>query len=348
MSKPRLEKVSERDPEQNSIDSRIASWTAVFQPSDAYQEYLVKEYVECTIEKERIREELKVTRTKLANRLETDWDSRRRIDVEMLANQLDRKPGLVREQLMMTTHGCGWMLNCWTRLLAKWNRDQKFDSKELGLAYDLLGIPHALRGYVEDFDVHNDLKARILEQIEALKDRMAARAGIDEIDKRAAISGQSMLLEKMDEIVDLNEKLEAAIKAERWFATRLNAVRRESKRTQTNETPSIKENGEVVEIQTPEPNIPAITGEVVTGEPIILEQSGILDELKHSSAIDVGRLMVDAMPTPLVDAIPTPDEPPRVVPQFPLATNIHPFAMQNVVCSPGEAKWVGHTRPLTT
>lgn len=353
MSEQLLSESNEQDPVDARLDARISAWTEAFKPSDAYQEYLVKEYAECTLEKEQIKAQLKTTRAKWARQMELDWDAYQRLEVAKLGNQLKKNPGVIREKLLLSFHGCAWMIDCWTRLLAKWERFRTFTSGELTLAYDLLGIPVELRGYVEDFHVEHDLTAKMKAEIDALKDRKASRVGINQIERRAAVSGQGMLLDKVEEIVHLNKQLESAIKQEHRLTSWLTSARRDSQRdgmaAESQATNDVKTGYLPSSIDTITSSIDTTESCCAEADPLIeIEtlQSEPLNEIEpvpseplSSQSVEVGPALADAI-QPEARNISFAHNV-----EFRRPTLDQAAVYQRVVDNSAEAKWVGHSRP---
>jgi hypothetical protein len=134
----------------------------------------------------------------------TCWDADRRVEVERLAGELAKMPGLVALELRQTPQGCDWLVGRWRTLAeavgnAVDGTPRPLDDDNRRLACDLLGLGLEQRqgrtpldppdGVVSDDDAAHQaaLIAAQIAELERLK--AEALVELDELDRAAAELG---------------------------------------------------------------------------------------------------------------------------------------------------------------
>ena len=126
---------------QASIDSWIDEIDAVTEFERWLAEIMAVESArcrDCRIRESELREQE-------ALRADSSWELDRRADVEILANQLARKPSATLAQLRRSSYGVRWLKTRWEGLLRTLDAPEGWNEIERTLALDLIGAPLELR-----------------------------------------------------------------------------------------------------------------------------------------------------------------------------------------------------------
>ncbi len=290
-------------------EQRLMDWNADLKPVGVSQEFLVQEISESTAETQRFRAMLKMRQDQLAQRLETDWDDEMRMAVERIVVELDYNPPLAVQKLMMTPHGCDWMIDAWRRIAAYLEDKQKLTDIEWTVGLNLLGTPKAIRNHSKIWNATTNVTKTAAAQIAALEDRKASRLPFDARDRQNAISGQSLAFAETDEIKAIRKELAASEKRMKWAWSRLKESQREARK--------------LAKTSVPQPVMEVTPVEVV---------KPVETPLKLSTPVRVGPALVDALPVEEPVKLAKPE-----LPAVPTSAQIQP----GVVVQSAEVKWVG-------
>ena len=185
---------------KQAFQGRVKSWFQALKPQNEYHAWLVEEVaaISLLIDRSRRIESKLIGRTIL--RAEVSWDEDRRLDAEVIAESIHKRPSETIAQLKRTPQGCDWLLRRWS-LLAKvaktgtpWNESQRT------LAFDLLGTPHLFRECMTpgvEIDCYGHIVFDGLDQLEVTRrqikrleaDRQAVRP-IDQVEQTLAQSDE--------------------------------------------------------------------------------------------------------------------------------------------------------------
>jgi hypothetical protein len=137
-------------------------------------------------------------RDKIAIRAETSWDDDKRLEAELLGEQLANRPAVVIERLKATPQGCEWLVGRWAMLAYEAESKGAWTPSQIQLAYDLLATPADFRdgqkpGVSVDLDGKvidpgDDLAAVARREIAELKARIERIAGLDEANRALAMA----------------------------------------------------------------------------------------------------------------------------------------------------------------
>ncbi len=127
------------------VARRTEEFIADFQPRSPYEEFLVREMALASARLDRCAAMSIVDRRRGIERRRLIWDHDRRIAVEEIGAKLARDPARVAPALRGRKQGADWLIERWEALgiilqnTGTWTDDQR------RLAFDLLGVPVALR-----------------------------------------------------------------------------------------------------------------------------------------------------------------------------------------------------------
>jgi hypothetical protein len=169
-------------------------------------------------------------RDKIAIKAELCWDDDKRIEAELLGEQLANRPAVVIEQLRKTPQGCEWLMARWAMLAyVADTKDGKWTPEQEQLAFDLLATPKDFReghkpGVSLDFrgkivDAGTNLAEVARREIDALEERREVVRALDEINQSLA---QADLYDDTDAELRRLRKYEGSLHSRlRWCVRQL-------------------------------------------------------------------------------------------------------------------------------
>ena len=207
---------------------RAEQFFNTLRPQNDYHCWIVAEVALLTIKIERAERMDRRTRDKIAIKAELSWDDDRRLDAELLGEQLGNRPPVVVEQLRRTPQGCEWLMALWAMLAhvadtVPWTPDQE------QLAFDLLTTPGLFRegrkpGVAIDFDgrvvdPETNQAAIARREIANLRERIEEVNGLDQANRALAMAD---LYDDHDPEIKRVRKMEGALHSRlRWFMRQL-------------------------------------------------------------------------------------------------------------------------------
>ena len=203
------------NPEDASVViDRARDFFDTLRPQNHFHCWLVTEIALLTFKIERAERMDRRTRDKVAIKAELSWDDDKRLEAELLGEQLANRPAVVVEQLRRTPQGCEWLMARWAMLAYSADDKKAWTAAQERLAFDLLATPGDFRegrkpGVAIDFQGHvtdpgTDPAAVARREIDALIGRMESVTGLDEANRALAMA-------------DLNDDHDAELKRVRRY-----------------------------------------------------------------------------------------------------------------------------------
>jgi hypothetical protein len=130
-----------------SVLERSEEIYQAFKPYTDYQAWNVERAATLTLRIERSERMERRVRDKVRLRAELSWDDDRRLEVEVFAGALAKKPAETVEGLRRTPHGCEWLMTRWALLAhaADTQEGGEWTPEQTSLAFDLMATPAAFR-----------------------------------------------------------------------------------------------------------------------------------------------------------------------------------------------------------
>jgi hypothetical protein len=200
--------------DQKAVTLRAAQFFDTLRPQNDFQCWLVSEISLTTWQIDRAERMDRRVRDKVAIKSELFWDSDKRLEAEMLGEQLANRPAIVVEKLKSTPHGCEWLMARWALLAYAAETQDSWTSAQEQIAFDLLGTPGDFReghkpGVLIDLfgkviDSGDNPAAVARREIESLNEQLAKVAPLDEANQSLAMA-------------DLNDDNDAELKRVRRY-----------------------------------------------------------------------------------------------------------------------------------
>jgi hypothetical protein len=197
-----------------AVSVRASQFFDTLRPQDDFQCWLVSEISLATWKIDQAERIDRRVRDKIALKSELYWDDDKRLDAEMLGEQLGNRPAIVVNKLRSTPQGCEWLMARWALLAYAAESKSGWTPEQEQLAFDLLGTPADFRrGYKPGVLV--DLFGKVVDpgeepaavarrEVEALQIQLAKVAPLDESNRALAM-------------VDLNDDNDAELKRVRRY-----------------------------------------------------------------------------------------------------------------------------------
>jgi hypothetical protein len=134
-------------PEDASIiTGRAKDYFDTLRPQNHFHCWLVSEISLVTWRIDRSERIERRVRDKIAIKAEFCWDDDKRLEAELLGEQLANRPAVVIEQLRKTPQGCEWLMARWAMLAYVADKPEgKWTPSQVQLALDLLATPEDFR-----------------------------------------------------------------------------------------------------------------------------------------------------------------------------------------------------------
>ena len=200
--------------DQKAVTHRAIQFFDTLRPQNDFHCWLVSEISLATWKIDRAERMDRRARDKVAIRAELTWDADRRLEAEMLGEQLANRPAIVAEKLKMTPQGCEWLMGRWAMLAYAAESKAGWTPAQEQIAFDLLGTPGDFReghkpGVMIDLfgnvvDAGESPAAVARREITALNEVRAKVAPLDEANQALAMA-------------DLNEDNDAELKKIRRY-----------------------------------------------------------------------------------------------------------------------------------
>lgn len=116
------------------------------------------------------------------------WDDDRRADAAELGAGIARRPEAVRSKLGRSRFGCLWLIARWEALQSILESHGSWDEAQVGMAFDLLGTPKALR-VGHPWGPQGTPHALVAREIAALRHRL--ETSLDELDEADRVSTEA-------------------------------------------------------------------------------------------------------------------------------------------------------------
>ena len=197
-----------------AVTGRAVQFFDTLRPQNDFHCWLVSEMSLTTWKIDRAERMDRRVRDKIAIKAELSWDDDKRLDAEMLGEQLANRPAIVVEKLKTTPQGCEWLMTRWALLAHAAESQGSWNPVQVQLAFDLLATPGDFRegrkpGVMVDLegrvmDSGDDPAAVARREIEALKERLVKVAPLDEANQALAMA-------------DLNDDHDAELKRVRRY-----------------------------------------------------------------------------------------------------------------------------------
>ena len=159
------------------IDQRSAEFAVEFRPRTPYEAYLVRDMALASVRIECCARESIVDLQRVIDHASVCWDADQQMIAEDLGAGLQHDPSRVALGLRSTRQGADWLITRWETLGAIATERGRWDDDQRGLAFDMLGIPSALREgthWVPAADDPDGLARLARREIEKLRDDQAA------------------------------------------------------------------------------------------------------------------------------------------------------------------------------
>jgi hypothetical protein len=176
-----------------AVARRTEEFAAEFQPRSSYEEFQVRDMALASARLDLCAEMSIVDRGRVIQRAHLIWDHDRRMAVEDLGAKLSKDPARVAPALRGRKQGADWLIERWEALgeilenKGGWTDDQR------RLAFDLLGVPVALRDGCDLLPPPDDvdgLAEAVAEQIQGLReDREVVLDALDAEERSRALQG---------------------------------------------------------------------------------------------------------------------------------------------------------------
>jgi hypothetical protein len=212
-----------------AISSRTKDFFDTLRPQNHFHCWLVSEIAVLSFRIERAERMDRRVRDKIAIRAELCWDDDKRLDAELLGEQLGNRPAVVLEQLRKTPQGCEWLMGRWAMLAYVADQGQGWTPEQNLLAFDLMATPQDFRDISKAF-VSIDFRGKVIDdgtdraavarrEIDALEQRRELVRGLDEINKSLA---QADLYDDTDAELKRVRKYDGALHSRlRWCLRQL-------------------------------------------------------------------------------------------------------------------------------
>jgi hypothetical protein len=213
------------------VERCTALLTEVYQPTNDYEKKLIGDMGRSSAQLEEIAKQKIMDHTRIMDRAREHWDDDRRTYVADLGTKLPRQPSRVTEALGNTKQGLEWLLNRWNTLDSILRHAGEWDEAQRQVAFDLLGIDHALRPGNPMVPAGTDtvgLAALVADQIDALNTLLEASLEKDAQDQSFAMMG--ILLEEDAATKRLRRNERDARRDYRYARAELDRVRAEAAR----------------------------------------------------------------------------------------------------------------------
>jgi hypothetical protein len=199
--------------DQEEVARRADEWRAGYLPATAEHEWLFSQVVVNSVRIDHAQRQERTLRAHFARRATVCWDDDRRLDAEVVALSLAKRPSMVSRKLRRTTQGCDWLLDRWRALGRVIDADREWTEAQRSLALDLLGTPVELRD--ENPGPPAALVAREVERIERLKTE-----ALDDLDRAERAAAESDLEMEDPKPLALLRRYEAACQRRLQWAQR--------------------------------------------------------------------------------------------------------------------------------
>ncbi len=177
---------------------RAEEFYKAFKPYTDYQAWQVDRAAVLSLRIERVERMERRVREKNCLKAELNWDDDRKLEVEIFAGKLAKRPAEVVDTLRSTPHGCEWLMTRWAMLAhAADTQNGIWTPEQTALAFDLLATPALFRegrkpGAMIDLhgrviDTADDSAAVARRMVDELIERREAVAGLDEVERALAM-----------------------------------------------------------------------------------------------------------------------------------------------------------------
>ena len=181
-----------------AVTERAAQFFDTLRPQNDFHCWIVTEVSLATWKIDHAERMDRRIRDKGALTAELNWDDKRRLDAELLGEQLGIRPAVVVGKLKATPQGCEWLIARWALLAHAAGSKDGWTPAQEQLAFDLLGTPADFRqGYkpgvmVDLFgdvvDPGDEPAAVARREVEALQVQLAKVAPLDEVNRALAMA----------------------------------------------------------------------------------------------------------------------------------------------------------------
>ncbi len=127
------------------VARRTAEFISEFQPRSPYEEFLVREMALASARLDRCAAMTILDVRRVMRRASLIWDHDRRVAVEDLGARLAKDPARVAPALRNCKQGADWLMDRWESLGEILRNKGAWTDEQRRLAWDLLGVPVALR-----------------------------------------------------------------------------------------------------------------------------------------------------------------------------------------------------------
>ena len=200
--------------DQKVVTGRAIQFFDTLRPQNDFHCWVVSEVSLITFKIDRAERMDRRVRDKIAIKAELSWDGDKRLEAEMLGEQLAVRPAIVVEKLKATPQGCEWLMARWAMLAYAAETKNSWTPAQEQLAFDLLGTPGDFReghkpGVMIDLfgqviDPGDKPAAVARREVEALTEQLARVAPLDEANQALAM-------------VDLNDDHDPELKRVRRY-----------------------------------------------------------------------------------------------------------------------------------
>ncbi len=174
------------------IEERLETWKDGYVLKTEDDAWLYSQMIVSTVKIDRCQRDDAELATYFASRAEMCWDDDQAVLAEELAAKLSRRPGLVSKQLVVTLHGCRWLIERWRSLGSVLESGETWTEVERSAALDLLGFEGPMRHNIEDFGTDPgapETLALIRDELERLEARKERLESLDDKERSAAARG---------------------------------------------------------------------------------------------------------------------------------------------------------------
>jgi hypothetical protein len=123
-----------------AINARNLDWYDSLRPQNDYHSWLIDQAVFTSLWIDRNVRIDRRQRDMSALRAKRFWDDDRRLEAEVLGEQLARKPAATVNKLRQTPQGCDWLISRWSALARMAGLDGGWGPDQKNRAFDLLGV----------------------------------------------------------------------------------------------------------------------------------------------------------------------------------------------------------------
>ena len=180
------------------VIGRTREFFDTLRPQNDFHCFLVGEVALITYKIERLERMDRRARDKIAIRAEFSWDDDRRLEAELLGEQLANRPAVVVEQLRRSPQGCEWLMGRWAMLAYTADKKTVWTPEQKNLAFNLMATPADFRsdnepGVAIDFrglvvDPGLDPAAVARREIDELMVKMESVNGLDQANRALAMA----------------------------------------------------------------------------------------------------------------------------------------------------------------